>query len=46
MILWMDNGTWPSLDPRLEGEDIMKVWDWKKPLESLIPTFFFYKLQY
>ena len=37
MFLWVENGTWPSLDPRQEGEAVRRVWDWKKPLGSLIP---------
>jgi hypothetical protein len=35
MFLWVENGTWPSLDPRWEGEVVRRVWDWKKPLGSL-----------
>ena len=45
MFLWVENGTWPSLDPRQEGEAVRRVWDWKKPLGSLIPLFFLYKFQ-
>ena len=29
MFLWVENGTWPSLDPRWEGEAVRRVWDWK-----------------
>jgi hypothetical protein len=39
MFLW-ENGTWPSLDPRREGEVFRWMWDWKKPLGSPIPPFF------
>jgi hypothetical protein len=35
MFLWVENGTWPSLDPRWEGEAVWRVWGWKKPLGSL-----------
>jgi hypothetical protein len=35
MFLWVENGTWSSLDPRWEEEAVRKVWDWKKPLGSL-----------
>ena len=48
MFLWVENGTWPSLDSRQEGEAVRRVWDWKIPLGSLIlppPPFFLYKLQ-
>jgi hypothetical protein len=40
MFLWVENGTWPSLDPREEREAVRRMWDWKKPLGSLIPPFF------
>ena len=34
MFLWVETRTWPSLDPRQEGEAVRRVWDWKKPLGS------------
>jgi hypothetical protein len=31
MFLWVDNGTWPSLDSKWEGEAVRWVWNWKTP---------------
>ena len=35
MFLWVENGTWPSLDPRQDAEVVSMVWNWKKSLGSL-----------
>ena len=44
MFLWVENGTWPSLDSRQEWEAVEGV-GLENPLESLIPRFFLYKFQ-
>ena len=38
MFLWVEHGTCPSLDPRLEGKAVRRVWDWKKFLGPLSCT--------
>ena len=35
MFLWVENGTWPTSDPRQEWEAVKRVWDWKKSLGPL-----------
>jgi hypothetical protein len=42
MILWVENGTWPSLDPRQEGKAVRRVWDFEIALRvchSTLPFF-------
>jgi hypothetical protein len=31
MFLWVENGIWPSLDPRQEEEAVRRLWDCKTP---------------
>jgi len=40
MFLWVENGTWPTLDPRQEEEAVRRVWDWNKPSGALILPLF------
>jgi hypothetical protein len=35
MFLWVENGTWPHLDFRQDGEAVRRVCDQKTPLGSL-----------
>jgi hypothetical protein len=36
MFLWVKNGTWPSLNPKQEGETVMRMWDWNSPEGFLV----------